>query len=291
MNPRCTVLMPVRNGMPYVMESLRSLLAQTENDLKIVVIDDGSTDGTTDYLASITDERVTTVRTSGTGLVAALNLGLSLVSTTYVARMDADDIAHPDRILSQLRFMEDHPSHVLVGSRLRYISGDGQRATWPVNVPTEDADIRRGLKNGESVVFHGTILCRTEAVRNVGGYREGSFPAEDYDLFFRLAEIGKLANLPEVLLEVRVTATSVTGLRFHESLDRLYRLADESSGRTRNAPLRAVRALDRLSRQYYRRGIAAYLNTGKVSGMAWIFLAGCVNPQRALTTILRRFKQ
>jgi len=113
---RLTVLLPVYNGMPYLPEAVDSVLAQTFADFRLLVLDDGSTDGTAAYLGGIDDPRVDVVHQENRGLGATLNRGIGLCETEYLARMDADDVACPDRLKLQVDYMERHPAVAMLGT-------------------------------------------------------------------------------------------------------------------------------------------------------------------------------
>jgi glycosyltransferase involved in cell wall biosynthesis len=291
MTPRCTVLLPVRNGMPFLPAAIDSLLAQSVHDILIYVLDDGSTDGTKEYAASIRDGRVRRIEGPVNGLAAVLNHGLSLVTTEYAARLDADDIAAPHRLQRQMEFLDAHPDHVLVGSPVVYISENGKRKSWTIRVPQDNDAITAGMKKGASVLFHSTILFRTDAVRSAGGYDPAAFPAEDYDLFMRLSAGGKLANVDDVLLEVRITSGSVIATKFRASLQQYHRVVERQTGTKRNMFQRAYHHIDDLSRILYRKGMNAFLNSSRAAGAGLFLLSAAVNPIRAFTFIVRRMKR
>ena len=201
--PAVTVLMPVYNGARYLREALESILAQTCTDFEFLVIDDGSTDGSPDLVAAYRDERIRLVRRErNMGLIATLNEGLQLARADLVARMDADDVAHPERLERQLAVLKAHPGLVLVGSDLEIIDAAGVPVGYEPK-PVEDA----GLKLALSVICaiaHPTVVFRRDAVLKVGGYREEFHAAEDYDLWTRLAGEGEFGNLPLPLLKYRI---------------------------------------------------------------------------------------
>jgi hypothetical protein len=114
--PALTVVMTVYNGSPYVEEAVNSLLAQDFDDFELVIVDDGSTDGTAEALARRTDPRMRLVRRAHAGRVAALNHAVGLARGRYLANLDADDVALPGRLALPVRFLDDHPDVAVVGS-------------------------------------------------------------------------------------------------------------------------------------------------------------------------------
>lgn len=287
MSPRCTVLLPVHNGMPYLPEALESILHQTERDLLVIVLDDGSTDGTKEYLAAVMDTRVTVVTMEHSGLPAVLNLGLKLVTTKYTARMDSDDISVIDRISRQCDFLDRNTSCIIVGSSIRYIGERGNKLFWKTAVPTDDESIKNGLQKRQSVIFHPSIVCRTEVLKRCGGYRPDAFPAEDYDLYLRLMKEGTMANIPDELVLYRVTGGSIIGGNFIRSLRSYQSRIELYTGKKNSRLERLVFAADETSLLIYRKGLQEYLNGSKMRSYGHFFLSACLNPFRLLRFMKR----
>jgi glycosyltransferase involved in cell wall biosynthesis len=199
--PRVTVLLPAYQAERYVCEAVDSLLAQTLTASRILVLDDGSTDGTPAALERYRDEpRVEVVRQErNVGMAVNLNLGLELARTEYVARMDADDRSHPERLARQVHHLDSHQGTVVVGTACRLIDADGH-VTGTEPVLQRDADLRRLLYLA-SPFTHGSVMYRRDAVRAAGGYDGRWWPAEDYALWCRLG--GGFANLPQTLYDYR----------------------------------------------------------------------------------------
>ena len=202
--PAISVLLPVFNAERYLRAALESVLAQTFTDLECVIVDDGSTDTSPTILAqhAAHDDRIRIIRQENMGIVAALNRGLAECSAPLVARMDADDICLPQRLATQLDYLDRHPEVVAVGTAFQLISAAGVPGPV-VQHPTSAEAIRRGLQSGNRL-GHPTVLMRRDAVIAAGGYREALRHAEDYDLWTRLAEGHPLANLPGCLLLYRI---------------------------------------------------------------------------------------
>lgn len=206
-SPKVSVLIPVYNGASYVVEALESILRQTFVDFEALVIDDGSTDGTAEIVAACDDTRVQVVTVpENRGLVAALNLGLTLSQGEFIARMDADDISHPDRLARQVAFMEANASVGVCGSWMESF-GAGQRDIW--QVPSTHHEIVCRLLF-ESVLYHPTVIMRRELLDRHGlRYSSGYEHAEDYELWSRCSKFFELANLPEVLVQYRQHSESI----------------------------------------------------------------------------------
>ena len=211
--------MPVFNARETVVQALRSILNQEvpEGSLprgarippfEVVVVDDGSDDGTADLVAAVADPCVHLLREPHRGIVGALQRGLDACRGTFVARMDADDVAMPHRLWVQIPMLLADPGLALVDGKVMFFRDDedvpggmNRYAAW-VNSVVEPADFDRLLLI-ESPVVHPATTFRRQAVLDVGGYRDGPFP-EDYDLWLRLHSAGwRLRKAPEVLVHMR----------------------------------------------------------------------------------------
>lgn len=205
------VVMPVYNGEEFVYEAVTSILRQTFTDLRVLCIDDGSTDGTSEILHKLaqTDSRLQVVRQDNKGLVGALNAGLALCTAPLVARMDADDIAMPERFAKQVEYLNDHSDVVAVGTAILEMDSDSDPLAIEQFAPdhTQIDERMLRLKTG---MAHPSVMMRREAVQALGGYRVDFEWVEDIDLWLRMAEHGRLANLPDVLLCYRQHTSSGT---------------------------------------------------------------------------------
>jgi hypothetical protein len=208
--PRVSVVMPVHNGGPYLEHAIDSILRQTFTDFELVITDDGSTDSTAAVLHRYqsVDPRVRVQHQEKAGLVVSLNRGCQEARATYIARMDADDVAFPDRLARQVEFLDRHPQVALVGGAVVRIDEAGREIKRNV-CPTSHAEIVRALAE-YNCFTHSTVMMRADVLAAVGGYREAYLHAEDYDLWLRLSERYELANLGEPLLHYRVYAGQVS---------------------------------------------------------------------------------
>ena len=203
-NPIVSVMMPVHNAERYVAEAVESILAQTFEDFEFIIIDDGSTDGSLAIIEAYArrDDRIRLISRENRGLVATRNELLSKSTGQYCALLDADDVALPERLNRQVEYMEQHPQCVVVGSRVLLIDSDGDPIREIVDLFTHE-QLDNQLLEGIVHLYHTSVIMRRKAVENVGGYRNGYAPAEDVDLYLRLAECGHLVNLPCVLTRYR----------------------------------------------------------------------------------------
>jgi glycosyltransferase involved in cell wall biosynthesis len=209
--PAVSVLMAVNDGAPWVGESVQSVLAQTAGDLELIVIDDGSTDATPQILARLDDPRLRVERQAAAGLTRALNRALSLARAPLLARLDADDVALPERLARQRAFLDAHPEVGLLGTGAREVDPDG-REMAVVRPPTEDPAIRRALIRRNPFV-HSTVMMRQSVLARAGGYDETLAVAQDYDLWMRMSRLTRLANLAAPLVVRRLLPGRVSAVR------------------------------------------------------------------------------
>ena len=209
-DPAISVVMPVYNAEPFVAETMDSILGQTFRDFEFVCINDGSKDGSLAILERYAkqDPRVRVISRPNTGLVPALNEGLELSRGRYIARIDSDDLSAPNRFALQFARMEAEPALVALGSNADAMDEQGNLLGAYDN-PLTHEEIERAHLAGMSSIHHPAVMMRADAVRRVGGYRKETWPCEDYDLWMRLGEVGRLANLPERLLTKRLMAGSI----------------------------------------------------------------------------------
>jgi glycosyltransferase involved in cell wall biosynthesis len=209
--PGVSIIMAVYNGKDYVPATMRSVLAQTYRDFELIILDDGSTDGVTQLLQDYAknDSRIRLVSRPNKGLTPSLNEGLRLATAPLIARMDSDDIARPDRLEKQVAFMEAHPDVVLLGGAYELIDEHGRLLT-KLTPPTDDATLQQHCLQGTTPICHPLAMFRREAASQVGGYDETFTVAQDIDFWLRLGEVGKLACLPDVILQYRLHEKSVS---------------------------------------------------------------------------------
>jgi len=206
-----SVLLPVYNAEKYIKETIESILNQTFTNFEFIIINDGSTDNSLEilqYFAKL-DDRIRLISRKNIGVVDTLSEGLELVNAPYIARIDSDDIAAPDRLAIEYEFLQENLGVVCVGSDFELIDYKG-RQIGLVELPKTSGEIERLLLAGECPIANPSTLVLTSAIRLVGGYNQGVFPAEDYALWCALLDVGKIQNLNSILLKYRIHAKSVT---------------------------------------------------------------------------------
>ena len=207
--PRVTFLMPVYNGGVFLEEAVASMLAQTYQDFEILIIDDGSTDGSSERLAAMTDPRIRHERNAtNIGLAASLNRGMSLCESTFVARMDCDDRCDPRRLEWQVAYMTQHPDCGMSGTWLRTFGAWHERTL--IRYAETMPDIRANMLFG-SPVAHPTLIFRKAMWDAAGLYYDSSFSrTEDFDLCVRAAERFEIRNLQRCTYAYRRHADCAT---------------------------------------------------------------------------------
>jgi glycosyltransferase involved in cell wall biosynthesis len=208
MSPRVTVLMPVYNAAPHLLEAVNSILTGSFKDLELLAINDGSTDESEEILQRIADPRLRVTRNpANEGVIATLNRGLDLAEGDFIARMDADDVSMPDRLARQVAFMDENPEIGLSGTWARTF---GARPERMIRVPLSPVEIHMQLFAFNAICHPTVILRRNLFARYNLRYSADARHGEDLDLWMRASNYFGLANLPIVGLRYRVHASQVT---------------------------------------------------------------------------------
>lgn len=209
--------MSVFNGQRFLAETIDSILAQTVTDFEFLILDDGSTDGSLDLLRTYEnrDPRIVVIARENRGVPKSLNDLLARSTGDFIARIDADDIALPNRFDVQLKALRADPALACVGGCFQLIDGDGRELTT-LKPPLGDAEIQRQALAGHGAICHPTAMIRRSAMEWIGGYCEDFRTAQDLDLWLRLGEVGKLGNVPETVLRFRLHEGSISETRRHE---------------------------------------------------------------------------
>lgn len=208
--PLVTVLMSVYNGQRFLRKSIESILRQTWTDFEFLIVNDGSSDLTREIIVSYRDPRIRLVDNPGNiGLTKSLNRGLALATSPFIARQDHDDVSHPNRLETQVKFLQSNSAVALVGTQVRIIDEHGRVYHPP--------GWERALTHGairfqlmfDSAFIHGSVLFRRDLIWNeLGGYDERFLTAEDFELWSRVAAKYAVRNLPQPLVDFRLRADS-----------------------------------------------------------------------------------
>lgn len=213
--PLVSIVMPVYNTAPFLEEAVNSILNQTFKDFEFIIIDDGSTDGSLELLKTFRDERILLLSNGiNRGLVFTLHRGLKAAQGKFIARMDGDDVAVPDRLKLQLEYLKRHPEADLVASCVELMDEDGnQMGVWPDDVKHVTPESIRSFLPVNNSLAHPTVLAKAEIMLSLG-YRVAQRDAEDYDLWLRWASGGfSMHKIPDPLVRHRIRKGSFTRLR------------------------------------------------------------------------------
>ncbi len=243
--PLVSVVIAAFNAAQHLGEAVESVFAQTFRDFELVVVDDGSTDGTPDVLARYrSDPRLVVLsHSTNSGVAVALTTGCRHAQGRYIARLDADDVAHPDRLARQVAYLEERRDVALLGSAAIFTDAGG-REFARFSYPATHEAIRERLETGSAFV-HSAVTMRQDAFESVGGYRL-SASGQDYDLWLRMVERFPAANLADFLVRFRVHDSQLTAGRLREQA--LCSLVAKAAARRRAAgepdPLTGVAFVD-----------------------------------------------
>jgi len=294
--------MNVYNGMPYLPAAVDSIRNQTLQDIEIILVNDGSTDGSAEYLDALEDPRVRVLHQENSGTAVASNRAIAACRTPYIARMDADDLSLPHRIATQLAFMERNPDVGMVGTQAAWFGTHSVGKS--IKLPTAHDAIWDALVSGYHGMVHATLMMRTEVIRSVGGYWSIPKLDDDTDMMLRMGEAARLANVDKTLYHYRVLLESLSGaavrrVRFSYEysieLSRRRRAGlpsitpDEYAALRRQRPLRQrlYEPLDLYARDQYRLATAEMHNGHPVRGRARLAVAALCAPPLTLQRIRR----
>ena len=208
--PKISVLLAVYNGERYVGESIRSVLGQSYENFELVVVNDGSTDGSRDIVTSFDDRRIRIIDQENRGLTNALIRASSSATGSIIARQDADDVSAPERFARQLDLLSTSPEIVAVGTDREQVDESG-RSVGRYGHPVENSWLRTimALRNEFG---HGSLMMRADVFREVGGYDPSIRFAQDFDLMWRMSRAGKVYNHPQVLYFSRKHNQSISSV-------------------------------------------------------------------------------
>ena len=219
--PLISVIMSVYNEEQYLCDAIDSILAQTVTDFELIIVDDGSTDRTREILAGYHDPRIRVLyNEENCGLTVNLNHALDAAEGQFIARMDGDDIAHPDRFAKELEYLEQHPELELISCRTKTFGNENLQSDI-----TGDPEYLRCRMLVRPVLAHPGFMVRGEVFRELGYRYDESFrQAQDYDLAARLTRQYSIGICPEVLLEYRAhegQVSSKAGGKQFQNADRV----------------------------------------------------------------------
>lgn len=201
--PLISIIMPVKDAEDYIKESVESILFQTYNNFEFIIIDDGSKDRTAEIVESFKDERIKFFKRENAGLIEQLNFGLQQSKGEFIARMDADDFAHSEKLGIQIDFLTSNKDVHLAGTNFDFIDENG-KMIMNKKMPEMHANIEFMMPFIDSVL-HSTMLTYKKVLVDSGGYNKEYSGVEDDELFLRLLSKGyKMHNIQKTLYKYRI---------------------------------------------------------------------------------------
>ena len=296
-----TVIIPVYNGMPFLPRAVESILEQSFREYKLLIVDDGSRDGSLDYLRTLDDPRIEIRCQPNMGLCQSLNLAIESAESRFIARLDQDDIAMPHRLEKQLSFLGSNPNYAGVLSNYSRISADGNEFGYYQTDNVEKIYDYRSELHG--CILNSTFMFDRLKFKELGGYRASLYPVDDYDLLMRFEEKHDLAVINEPLVKYRIHSGAWTFKTFYD-METKSRYAKAIADRRRlgksEISLRQFRStVDRLSpwgeliRYAHSTGKLLFRKSGlligekkKISGLLNLSFALCLAPGFAIRRLM-----
>jgi glycosyltransferase involved in cell wall biosynthesis len=208
--PSITVSLSAYNNEKFIEKTIQSVLSQTFRDFEFIIVNDGSKDDTLKIIEKYAkqDARIIVIDRENKGIIASKNEILALAKGVYIANIDGDDIALPERFRLQKDFLDSHPEMVCVGSDTELIDEKGRFLTKITH--NRGLDIRKGILEGHGEITNPAAMIRTDAFKKIGGCHADYLYAEDLDVWLRLDEIGGLENMPIALTQYRIHPNSAS---------------------------------------------------------------------------------
>lgn len=235
-----TIIMPAYNAGRFIEEAVRSVIAQTHTDWRMQVIDDGSTDDTFECARRVAgdDPRIVVSTGANRGIAHVMNDGIERATTEWVACMHADDVMMPNRLERQLAFATEHTGVAVLSSLVDWIDPGGRVVGRQHSDLTTPELVRRKTDAGGCVAFtHSAVMFRRDVIRQVGGYRQEFFPAEDTELWNRVVTSGyDVLVQPEVLMLYRLHPGSASMRKAAEMIRKLRWMEACIAARRQNQP-------------------------------------------------------
>jgi glycosyltransferase involved in cell wall biosynthesis len=209
-----SILMPAYNSGKFIEQSIKSILNQTFKEFEFIIINDGSTDNTEEIINKFKDSRIVYKKTVNRGTSAALNLGLDIASSDWIARIDSDDLNTKDRLETQIVFLNDNPDYDIISCWSAYF--EKNKIKFLLQEPTEHSRIYRMLSLHNPLNQSG-VIYKKEIIKNER-YNEKILYNEDFELFHRIKDKVRFYNLPEFLVHTRIRKDSKSNLQNNKNI-------------------------------------------------------------------------
>ena len=268
--PRISVLMAVKNAMPFLPEAIESILSQSFQDVEFIIVDDHSKDETPDYLATLHDRRIRCLQSPHQGQTLALNFGLASAQAPWIARMDGDDVSLPERLAKQWQALERCPEAVLVSADY-YFCDQALNVQATIRLNAEDPGFLHYFQTRQNPFCHPVMMFSKPAAQRLGGYPERLRTAQDYGLWRALLAEGKFVHVAEPLLKYRLVPSSVSIAQYAQQRrdsQRVVAVVDVPKASTAALNAKQVQGM-----YAYRLGFAAWLDGRRYACIAHMWRA------------------
>jgi glycosyltransferase involved in cell wall biosynthesis len=245
--PSVSVIMAVHNGAQYIVEAIESVLRQTHQDFEFVVVDDGSTDATSQILAKYAahDGRIEVMSQANADQPDSLNRALAAASNDWVAVLDSDDVCMRHRLDAQLRMIQQEPSIRVLGASAVIIDSNGRIRGVRHHPPNSVSEFRRMVRdNGVIPVVHPSVMMHRPTILALGGYDPSFGPAADAELWSRVSDNHVIVNLPEPVIYYRIHSASMSVSRFCEQQSKYRWILARQEARRRGLPQPTLEQFD-----------------------------------------------
>ncbi len=224
--PKISVVMPAYNAEKYIGKSIDSILNQTYGDFEFIIINDGSGDRTKEIILSYSDDRIVYLENEiNSGIVVTLNKGLEYATGEYIARMDADDIAVAERLEKQIEFMEKNRDVGVLGTGICIF---GENINEHARVFTTNPEQLKAELIFNSCIAHPTVMIRSRILKNNGLRYDMKYAgAEDYNLWWKIAKVSRIATLPDILVRYRIHSSQITKKKDEKYYKMMIKLMEE----------------------------------------------------------------
>lgn len=225
MSVKVSIVMPVYNGEKYLKIAIDSILNQSFKDFEFIIIDDGSSDKSTEIIRLYNDERIVFIKnTINMGLIFSLNLGLESAKGKYIARMDQDDKSYLNRIEEQVKYMDEHPEIILTSTNARLFNESGFSYLLKKKITLEKLKTNLLFSN---CIVHPSVMLRKDYLKDYNLNYDLEYKGiEDYGLWLKMSiQNAKLAIIPKVLLDYRINIGSITTNNLKDLKDYIIRLS------------------------------------------------------------------
>ena len=240
-SPKVSVIIPIHNGEKFLREAIESILDQTFPNFELIVINDGSNDSSVNIISSFTDSRIVCINNkTNTGLPRVRNQGLYVSRGQYIAWLDCDDISIPERLETQVKFLDEHPQIGVCGAWVKIV-GDGKETI--ARYPENPEYIRASLLFNNFVV-NSTVMMRAACTREVGlRFDLSHHLSQDYGLWVRIPKPWQITNIPRVLTVYRQHSSQVTAIHKQKQIDIAWEIQKEQLSRLGISPTEKERMI------------------------------------------------